>query len=367
MSSYLVLAGAVVVLLIVLGIPAITRQVKIPRALRWQELAEAELSETAAEVFKAMDGAAGALEFQPVQNFTVPGLARGNQNRIYFHRGEATALVATILAEGRKGPRLLEFSTEFEDGVELCTSDAPFTGLFEQPEWHQVKNLPRVRDLDRLHQAHQQRVRERQSQGQAVRPLRPEQLLDRMVGSQVRQMEYQAARGLLRPNAKGDTYTATYRVALRAAANFLNPLRDDFSPGRLVLGLGLCLGLALAAVLLAGPLDLEEFLRQLLPSARSRQITFLLYCPGFVLGGLAAGWQFREKGFLWGFLISLPALILLPARAVQPVFYCILAAQAGLTASRWREARESIAGRTPANTALIILVILIAAGFYYLR
>ena len=129
MSSYLVLAGAVVVLLIVLGIPAITRQVKIPRALRWQELAEAELSETAAEVFKAMDGAAGALEFQPVQNFTVPGLARGNQNRIYFHRGEATALVATILAEGRKGPRLLEFSTEFEDGVELCMSCQAFAQM----------------------------------------------------------------------------------------------------------------------------------------------------------------------------------------------------------------------------------------------
>ena len=365
MSYYLIFAAVALVLLIGIGIPAITRQVKIPRALSWQELGEADLSETAAGMFKEMEGAAGALEFQPVRNFTVPGLARGNQNRLYFSRREATALVVTVLAEGRKSSRLLEFVAEFEDGVELCTSNAPFSGLFEQPDWHQVRNLPRLRDLNSLHEAHQQRVKERLSQGHAVRQLRPEQLLDQMVRSQTRQMEHQVEKGLLRPDAKGDTYVATYRIALRALANFLNPLGGGFSLGRLALGFGAGMALALAAVLLARPLGLEEFLRQLLPSAKSSQITFLLYCPGFVLAGLVAGWQFREKGFLWGFLISLPAVILLPSRVTQPVFYCIVAAQAGLTASRLREARESGSGRTQTNTALIILVILIAVGFYY--
>jgi hypothetical protein len=365
MSYYLVSAAVALVLLIVIGVPVITRQVKIPRSLRWQELGEAELSEAAAEVFKEMDGSAGALEFQPVRDFTVPGLARGNQNRLYFSRGEATALVATILTEGGKSKRLLEFSTEFEAGVELCTSNAPFSGLFEQPDWRQVQHLPRLLDLNRLHQAHQQRLKERLSQGQAVRQLRPEQLLDQMVWNQARQIEHQVEKGLLRPDPKGDTYVATYRIALRAIANFINPLADGFSLGRFALGFGAGLALALAAVLLARPLGLEELLHRLWPSAKSGQIIFLLYCPGFVLAGLVAGWQFREKGFLWGFLISLPAVILLPGRVTQPVFYCIVAAQAGLAAGRLRETGEKGPGRAPTNMAFIILVVLIVLGFYY--
>lgn len=366
MSYYLIFAAIAVVLLVVIGIPIITRQVKIPRTLRWQELGDAELSEAAKELFAEMDRAAGGLDFQPVGTFTVPGLAQSNQSRLYFNRPSGTVLSAISLAAGRKSQRLMEFDTWFKDGVELCTTDAPASGLFEAPAWHQVRNLPRLHDLNRLHQAHQQRVQERLKQGQAIRKIPPEQLLEQMVQSQTRQMEYQAEKGLLRLDEKRGMYVATYRVALRAMANFFNPLAGDFSAPRLALGLGPALGLALAAVLLARPLGLEEFLRQLLPSAQESQITFLLYCPGFVLGGLVAGWQFREKGFLWGFLVSLPAIFCLPARAAQPIFYAILAAQAGMTASRLRESRDAGPARSPAGTSVIILVALIVLGYYYI-
>jgi len=365
MSSYLIFAAAVVILLVVIGIPAITRLVKIPCALRWQELAEADLSPAAAELFKETDAAALALHFHPVKNFTVPGLAQTNQNRLYFNPEAATVLVATVLAQGGKNSRVLEFNTEFQDGVAAATSNAQVTGLFAKPDWHQVRQFPGLLDLARLQAAHQQRVQERLSQGIGPRQLNEDQLLDQMIQSQIRQMEYQVEKGLLRLDEAQGMYRATYRIALRGIANFLNPLADNFTFRRFALGFGLGVALAAAAVLLAKPLGLEQALRQLFPSSSTSQIKFLLYCPGFVLAGLAMGWQFREKGFLWGFLVSLPALILLPAGVTQPIFYSIVAAQAGQAANRLAESGQSGGGQPRLSTALLILAVLIGAGFYY--
>jgi len=365
MTMYLVFAAIVVAVLVIFGIPAITRQVKIPRVLRWVELEDAELTEAAVHLFADTDAAAQELGFRPLENFTVPGLARGNENRLYLNPEEATSMIATVLAAGKERSRMLEFSTGFEDGVELCTSNAQVSGLFEQPDWHQIRQLPALTDLKRLHQAHRRRVSERLAQGASPRPVPENRLLDEMLRSQARQIEHQVEQGLFRLDEEAGMFVATPWIALRGILNFLNPLADNFTLSRFALGFGLGLALALAAILLAQPLGWPEFLRQVFPNATAGQITFLLYCPGFVLAGLVVGWQFREKGFLWGFLISLPGLILLPAAVSQPIFYSIIAAWSGQTANRFRQARDSGLSSTQAFTGLIVLAVLVVVGYYY--
>jgi hypothetical protein len=97
-------------------------------------------------------------------------------------------------------------------------------------------------------------------------------------------------------------------------------------------------------------------------------MAFLLYAPGFVLAGLAMGFQFPGKGFMWGFIVSLPAILLIPEIVAFPLWFSIVSGQSGLLANSMLEARLPDAG---AKSRLIrnffILAMLLFAGYWFTR
>lgn len=369
MSYYIIFAVLVAALLLAFGVPAITRMVKVPRPLRIRTLPPDELSEEASVFFGLMDQKAEELRFHPVFDFTLPGFGVDNENRQYYRPDLATAFTASIHRSGGRTIRALEFTTPFLDGVEVSTTNAPVSMVFDVPPWHVVKRLPGLSDPASLLAAHERQLEERRRQGVQVREYDESALGSEIEKSLARQMSHQVERGLFREDEESDLYVATPWVALRGIANFVNPFADEFTLFRFATGFGLGLILFLGATLLVEPLGLEPIVRDLLGDRplRQSQIDFILYCPAFILGGLAIGFAFKDKGFLWGFLLSLPAILLLPARVASPIFYSLIAAQSGKVANAIRQSGESGPGRGALSTSLLILVVLIVLGYMYIK
>lgn len=129
-------------------------------------------------------------------------------------------------------------------------------------------------------------------------------------------------------------YRATPKIAFRGVKAFVNPFADDFSLARFLLGVGGALVLAGAWPALAENFELENLLRSSLGFLPDKFFQPALFGPGFILSGLFIGWQFPQKGFLRGFLSSLPALFLMPEKIPHPLYFSLLSAFAGSIANR---------------------------------
>jgi hypothetical protein len=117
---------------------------------------------------------------------------------------------------------------------------------------------------------------------------------------------------LLRHDPPADAYRATAKVAWREVANYLNPLADNFTAARFVLGLALGAGI---------------------PACR-----WALLGSAYTASGAAVGWLFTSKSFIWALVLGY-----LPLRLIDPGLQLVLALWMALVADRvavWRMKRE---------------------------
>lgn len=361
--SYIVYALALVLMLLVFGIPRITSRVKLPREFQWRELADQELSQDARMIFLAAEPKASGLFFILNKTFTMLNVPYKNEIRLYFNSQDATGLLVSVFHTSQRTMSVCEFTTRFEDGTELDTSNSNLSGVFTKPDWMKVERHPGM-DIPKLYEAHQKRVEEMKSRGIAPRQQALDKLMDEIKQSQDRQIEFQASNGILKPGKDAGAYQLTSKVAFRGVGNYLNPFAHDFTMRRMLVGGAVGVGLAFAAILLANYFNAEARLKELLPMLSPGKIAFLCYVPGFLLAGIAAGWQFPQKGFLWGFLISIPAVFLLPA-GTTPLMFSLVSAFSGYVADTLHEPVESGRGFQKLIAALVFLAGLIVV--YFLR
>lgn len=366
-SSYAIYALVFLAVLLVFGVPAILRKVTLPADFSWAEIQEPMLTPTSQKLFKKTDAIAMQLFFQPVKIFTIPKLPQQNENKLYYSADAATGFLVSAINSQQRVIPVLEFATRFEDGTELDTTNAPVTVLFSEPPWRSVARFPGLTDLGKLHDAHKLRVEEKKAQGIAPHYTKPEDMMEEIRQSQVRQMDYQVEQGILRKDEQANVYRATPKIALRGVVAFINPFADDFTLKKFLIGAALGVALTVAWVFLVDYLSLENQLKGFFPAYSPAQITFLAFCPGFVLAGMALGWQFPQKGFLWGFIISIPGIFLLPAAATNPLVFSLVAAMSGYTANK-------LHGPEPINQkfarlfgALVVLTLLIVVYFRQMK
>jgi hypothetical protein len=301
----------------------------------------------------------------PIKIFTIPGAPQKNEIKLYYNENEATGLLISVMLTPQRTVAVFEFTTRCEDGTELDTSNGPVSGLFAEMDWRKVQRFPGQMDLGKLHQAHLNSVEQMKQKGVAPRHQAVDNLMEEIRKSQVRQMEFQVGKGILRKDEKANVYRATPKIALRGVSKYINPFADDFTIMKFVMGVVLGLGITLLWVFAVDRFSLESALRDYFVGYAPAQITFLAYVPGFILAGLVLGWQFPQKGFIWGFIISIPGVFLLPATATNPLVYSVVAAMAGFTANKLRgpaPVGEKVARFTAALAFLIILIV-----FYFLR
>jgi len=364
-SSYIICIVIFVAILLIFGIPRILSRVSLPGDFAWTELDELRLSPGAQSLFKKADQIASQLFFMPVKIFTVPGMPQKNEHKLYYNDAEAAGLLVTVMHTPQRVVAVLEFATRFEDGTELDTGNAPVSGLFVEPPWKDVARFPGQADLNKLYGSHRARVEQKKATGIAPRYARPESLMDEIRQAQVRQMDYQVEKGILKKDEKANVYRATPKIAFKGVSKFINPFADDFTLKKFLVGAALGLALTCLWVFLVDYLGLEAKIREIFPAYSASQITFLAFCPGFILAGLALGWQFPQKGFLWGFIISIPGIFLLPASAADPLVYSLLSAMAGYSANKLHGPEPMSQKLARLVGALVFLGILIIA--YFLR
>jgi len=193
------------------------------------------------------------------------------------------------------------------------------------------------------------------------------ELMEEIRKSQLRQMEYQVSKGILRKDEAAGVYRATPRIALRGIQAFINPFADDFTWLRLGLGIAGGVAIAIAWSLLSERTGLEKILGGYLAGVSPDKLQFLALAPAFILSGLFVGWQFPQKGFLWAFIISLPALYFMPAGTPYPIYFSLLAAQAGNIANRALSFIKSRQGGGRLVSALLVLAALAAAYYIYVK
>jgi len=362
-SSYIIYIVIFVAILLIFGIPRILSKVTLPGDFSWAEIDELRLTKPAQALFQKVDQLAMQLFYQPVKIFTIPGLPQLNENKLYYNENEATGLLVTAMQSQQRVVAVLEFATRFEDGTELDTGNAPVSGLFAEPPWRTVQRFPGVTDLNKLHEAHRRRVEEMKSRGIAPRFARAENLMEEIRQSQVRQMDYQVEKGILRKDEQANLYRATPKIAFKGVSKFINPFADDFTVKKFAVGVVAGLALPLLWGFAVGYFDVMALIGNFFVGSSSRQIEFLALAPGFVLAGLVMGWQFPQKGFLWGFIISIPGIFLLPVSAKDPLVYSLVAAMAGYSANKlhgpepWNQKIARLVG------ALVFLGFLIVAYF----
>ncbi len=334
--SYVIYLAILVFVLFVFGIPRIKSKVSLPATFQWADIPEGKISDMARTLFSSTDGKARLLFFVPIKTFTIVGYSIPTELRLYYNENDATGLLATIFHAPKGTVSLLEFTTRFADDSEVDTSNSPMSGVFVKPEWVISEKFPAIGEIGALYEKHRARVDARKALGIERRHQELGKLMDEIKRSQERQMRFQAERGGLILDPQAGVYRAGSRMALAGIKNYLNPFADDFTALRFAVGLVVALGLAFAATALAEMFDLQKVLRDALPGVSAGRIAFLAFCPGFILAGLAIGRLFPRKGFLWGFIISIPAALLLPVESTNPLYCSLLCAVSGHAANRLR-------------------------------
>jgi len=364
MIYYLVFGVSVVAVLLAVGIPAVTRLVKIPGRVRLRPVDENEISEDTLSYFKTTDSAVSEPGFQHVVDFIFPGHAAKNENRLYYRPSDGTTLVISVQRSGARSERLFEFVTSFEDGTEVTTTNAPVSLVFEEPPWQEIKRMPGSTRIERVFDFHKKRVEKKQA---SVHYPDEDRLLEEISQSQEKLFRYQVETGLFREDEETGMYVATSKVALRTVANILNPFTEEFTPPRFAAGFGGALALFSGAVFLLQKMGVQQAMSD---AYGAEQGTYLSFSPAFVLAGLVAGLAFTRKGFMWGFLISLPSILLallFQPTLSHPIFYSLISAQSGKVANVITASSRQESARPATSTALLVLFALLVLGFYYLN
>ena len=305
-----------------IAVPAITRSVHLPRELAIETVPDEELTDRQRIHFQTLDAALTGLGYRPLVNFQVTNLPGANLTRIYRGEHDAAVLGASLMkaqsvlpGAREAGQNYLEWITKYEDETTLTTRNVPVSDLFERMP-HQIRqDFPGASDVARLKARHDSRAQELLPRGPRFPHGRD--WMAEYRDYHRRWCAFQESRGLLRHDAEAGVYRATVRTAWRGIANFLNPLADNFTLGRFVLGLLLGAGVPALGILAAADPAVVAWLTRTtgLTAGLGR---LLLLGAAFTAGGAAVGWLFVWKSFVWALLLGyLPLRLLAPGAGVE--------------------------------------------------
>jgi hypothetical protein len=230
--------------------------------------------------------------------------------------GASVMKARAALPGGREiGQNYLEWITRYEDDTTLTTRNATVSDPFELMPHQMRQEFPGTSDVGELKARHDRRA-------QQLLPRGPRFPHGRDWMAEYRDYHrrwcaFQEAKGLLRHDAAAGVYRATAKVAWRGIVNFLNPLADNFTLARFVLGLLLGAGMPALGILATADPGVLAWL------TRTTGLTpglgrLLVLGAAFTLGGAAVGWLFMFKSFIWARVLGyLPLRLLAPAAGLD--------------------------------------------------
>lgn len=307
MAPELWILAVVVSAIALVAVPAIVRGSLLPRELELETVQDAALTDAQRRYFQRLDARLATIGYAPIANFVATNLQGANLTRVFRSDYDPAVLGASSMRgvnfvdeTKQASENYGEWVTKYEDGTSLNTLNASVSDVFDRMP-HQVRQrYPGVADLTRLKALH-----DRAAEG--LRQRQPRFAHGRDVVAEWkdhhrRWCQFQETRGLLRQDTTADGYRVTQRTAWRGVLNFLNPLADNFSVPRLLLGL--IGGAALPSAWLWLSSD-PAFLARLRETVgRVPGLEFALALVAFALAGAIVGWLFEGKSFVWGLLLG---------------------------------------------------------------
>jgi hypothetical protein len=307
--------GALVAPVVLVGIPILLATVRVPRALAFEEVPDAELSEAQRRWFEGLGERLRGVGYENAVTFRAVNLPSQNLSRAWVSGMDGSVALAMAIRDERQGSvmsdNLVEFNTEFGDGSFVNTRSTSVTDLFHLLPGCE-RHIHYTRDPLALKRHHDRHCRAHDTA--APRPVQATALLTRMGEFHQRWIAHQIDRGLLRV-VDAESCGATLRLALRGIASFFNPFGDRFSLPRMLAGLaaGLAVPLVAAFAVTLPPVYLTTQVQSLAPMS-NHMAEILTLVPVFLLASAGVGWIFESRAVVWApLLASLAGWLALPS------------------------------------------------------
>jgi len=330
----------VVILMLVLGLPRITRTISLPVQLQFVELPAQNLLAAQAEYFRQFDEKLNEIGYHAFTTFRVTNLAGANLNRVYTSTSDAARIMVTLLTSMQRtsAQNYVEVITRFQDGTILSSKNSSVSSVFADMPKKISQVFPGIQDVLELKRQHDARAVQLVDRQPLYRG--PQTFLSDFQEYHQRFCEYQQSKSLLKLDRAAGVYRVTAWTGLRGIVNFLNPFADNFTLLRLVLGL--FAGALPVLLVLIKPAPLLYFIQSRL-RIDAAMATLLLLAIANTGAGMALGFLFGRKSFIWAFLLGY-----LPARFIHlpvpyRVFWGLWMAFVAHTVARWLIARKRLA------------------------
>ncbi len=317
-------------LMLVIGLPRIRSNIKLPREISLVPVPEDKLTAEQASFFREFDEKLAPLGFVPGLTYTAPQLSGANLSRAYFSSVEPTYInvVALTTPKGMRATSYVEMVTRHQDGGSLNTKNSQISSVFAAMPGRISQNFPGVTDIVELKRRHDARRGKLAYRGEAF--VTPDKYTTNFQDYHRRWCEYQVKQGLLRPDQGAGVYRATTRLGLNGIFKYINPLADNFTLPRFATGT--LLGVALPLVAILDPGVVASRLPWQAATPMQTQAMLVLSC--YVLAGIAVGYVFSAKSFIWAFILGYLPWLFFPQRT--SIFYVLLMTVVAHQVGRWR-------------------------------
>jgi len=293
-------------ILFLVGIPAITRTVWLPRNLQCEQVSRDKLTPRQAAFFDSYDKKMAEMAYFPIGTFRVTNLKGQNLNCAYANSADPARCLLTMMSIGPSFTTCLEFVTRFADGTRLSTKNTQLSSVLAIMPNRIVQQFPGIQDPVELKRRHDQKAETLQSRSPEFRPT--SSYFTDLNEYHQQYCQYQETKKLLRFDTAAGLYRATYRTGLRGVANFVNPLADNFTVPRFIFGTLLGAGLPLIAA------TQHARILSWLSSFGTTDLALagtLLTPVACTLAAIAIGSIFTKKAFIWALVLGvLPAKLL---------------------------------------------------------
>src|SRR5262249_12858158 len=168
--------------------------------------------------------------------------------RAYINSTDPARIIVSMLTSGQQVSfsTFVEIVTRFGDGSTLSTKNTQLSSVFATLPNRLVQKFTSIKDPVELKRRHDLKAATLQDRSPLFRPA--SLFFQDMNDYHQRFCEYQVSKKLLRFDNVADLYRATAWTALRGISNFFNPLADNFTLKRFLLGITFGAGVLLLAI-----------------------------------------------------------------------------------------------------------------------
>jgi hypothetical protein len=293
--------------LLLVGIPAITRSVWLPRDLTCESVSPELLTPGQAAFFESYDKKLAEVGYFPLSTFRATNLKGINLNRAYINSSDPARCTLTMMSiNGNSYTTCFEIVTRFADGTRLSTKNTQLSSVLAIMPNRIVQSFPGIDDPVELKHRHDQKAETLQSRMPEFRP--QISYFDDLREYHRQYCQYQESKKLLRFDSRADLYRATYWTGFRGVANFLNPIADNFTVRRFLLGV--LFGAAPPLIVATQHAHIAAWLTTI--SVGSPSFMANLLTPiACTIAGVAVGSIFINKNFIWAIVLGyLPGKLL---------------------------------------------------------